>query len=75
MGALMYAESKDGLHWIKPELGVVDYPWNGTHLSPLQEKTNLVLIAKADPNRAPSAPNRFRHCVGDPDGMGRSGSG
>ena len=35
----------------------------------------LLSAAKADPNRGPSTPNRFRHCVGDQDGMGRSGPG
>ena len=45
-----YFESDDGVNRIKPTLGVVTFPWNGTHESPLKEKTNLVLMTTANTN-------------------------
>ena len=39
------------MHWTKPPLGVVQYPWNGTAKTPLEQKTNLVLLVDGDPNR------------------------
>lgn len=44
---LMYAESNDGVNWTKPELGAVQYPWNGTSEVPLNN-TNLVLMTHAN---------------------------
>jgi hypothetical protein len=50
-GATLYAESDDGIHWTKPELGVVAYPWNGTSKTQLKNKTNIVLMGGANPDR------------------------
>ena len=38
-----YAESEDGVHWVKPELGLVD--WMGS------KANNIVLSTNTDPNR------------------------
>jgi hypothetical protein len=43
-GGTLYATSQDGLTWTKPLSSTIT--WNGT-----SQKTNLVLLADADPNR------------------------
>ena len=57
-----YAISKDGIHWEKPELGVVEF--NG------DKKNNLVFSAEAIPKMANASPDlppskaRGPHCAG-----------
>jgi hypothetical protein len=62
---LAYAESEDGIHWVKPNLGIVDY--HGSKENNLVGIHSLEGVVFKDPNAAPD--RRYKYLTNSESGI------